>query len=158
MTRLEKMMCWCTEKLPRYAALTVAVLFVIIVAVQIGMYKERQAEPVIKFVEVPVKVPVKIKLVATGYCNESRCINVGKWQDGKTASNTIARHGVCAADWNVFPQGTRLLIPGYGECLVEDRGGKINGLHVDLFFNEHQDAKEWGYKTVIAEVLEPKTS
>lgn len=95
----------------------------------------------------------KIEITATGYCNHEVCINVKAWRDGMTASNTLARRGVCAADWSVFPQGTRLYVKGYGLCVVEDKGGKVRGKQIDLFFETLQEAKEWGRKKTMAVVI-----
>ncbi len=74
---------------------------------------------------------------------------------GITASGTKAKKGTIAADTNVFPFGTRMRIPGYGDGVVEDRGGAIQGTRIDLFFKTHQQALEWGRKTVTVEVWRP---
>lgn len=81
----------------------------------------------------------------TGYCSHPPCVD-SKWADGRTASNTVAQRGVCAADWRVFPKGAVLMIPGYGPCRVEDTGNPhfVNGLHLDLFFEDIQEARRWG--------------
>lgn len=63
---------------------------------------------------------------------------------GLTASGTQARRGTIAADTRVFPFGTILYIPGYGYGRVEDRGGAIQGRHIDLYFPTHREALEWG--------------
>lgn len=91
--------------------------------------------------------PVIHEVKTTGYCAGPPCVDE-KWADGKTASNTVARKGVCAADWKVFPLGTVLQIPGYGPCRVEDTGNPafVNGLHLDLFFEDIADAIEWGVR------------
>jgi 3D (Asp-Asp-Asp) domain-containing protein len=91
--------------------------------------------------------PIIAEVKTTGYCNHAPCVDE-KWADGRTASNTIAREGVCAANWKIFPRGSILYIPGYGECRVEDTGNPlfVNGLHLDLFFDDIKDAREWGIK------------
>ena len=83
----------------------------------------------------------------TGYCAGPPCV-AEKWADGRTASNTIARRGVCAADWGVFPKGSEILIPGYGKCRVEDTGNPlfVNGKHLDLFFDTEAEAWNWGVR------------
>lgn len=83
----------------------------------------------------------------TGYCAGPPCVDA-KWADGKTASNTPARRGVCAADWGVFPKGTEIHIPGYGKCRVEDTGNPkfVNGRHLDLFFESETEAWNWGVR------------
>jgi 3D (Asp-Asp-Asp) domain-containing protein len=37
-----------------------------------------------------------------------------------------------------------MYIDGYGYGIVEDRGGKIKGDHIDLFFRSHEAALRWG--------------
>ncbi|NIX01789.1 MAG: hypothetical protein GWN13_26850, partial [Phycisphaerae bacterium] len=81
-------------------------------------------------------------------------IDVSKWRDGLTATNKLARRGRIAADWGVFPPGTRFYIPGYGEAVVEDRGGKIKGYHLDLFVDSREEALRWGVKDIDVYVLE----
>lgn len=91
--------------------------------------------------------PVIPDVKTTGYCAGPPCVDE-KWADGRTASNTIAKRGVCAADWSVFPKGAILDVPGYGQCRVEDTGNPafVNGLHLDLYFEDVADAWEWGVK------------
>lgn len=92
------------------------------------------------------KKAFELEVKTTGYCNHPICINDERWQDGMTAIGTIARPGVCAADWSVIPVGAVLYVEGYGFCTVEDRGGKVRGNHIDLFFNTYTEAKAWGMK------------
>ena len=86
----------------------------------------------------------EMEIKTTGYCNNHICINDVRWQDGMTATGTVARVGVCAADWSVIPIGAIIYVEGYGFCRVEDRGGKVKGNHIDLFFNTYKEAKGWG--------------
>lgn len=89
----------------------------------------------------------KIKVKTTGYCNHPICIT-NKKIDGITAAGTIAKVGTCASDWNVFPKGTVFFIEGYGFCKVEDKGSKVKGKHLDLFFGDFTRAKIWGVKNI----------
>ena len=63
---------------------------------------------------------------------------------GSTASGSRARHGTIAADTSRYPFGTVFYVPSYGYGRVEDRGGDIKGDHIDLFFERHREALEWG--------------
>ncbi len=81
---------------------------------------------------------------ATAYTNDPWSINVAKYRDGLTAIRTRARIGVCAADWDVFPVGTVLYIEGHGPCIVEDRGGAIKGMKVDIFYYHYKEALQYG--------------
>ncbi len=57
------------------------------------------------------------------------------------------RDGTLAADTRYYPFGTRFYIPGYGYGVVEDHGSAIKGpRRLDLFFNSHEQAREWGRK------------
>ena len=96
--------------------------------------------------------PVNVK--TTAYTNDPGSINVAKWRDNRTAINTLARRGVVAADWRIFPPGTRLFIPGYGEAVVEDRGGAVKGYHLDLFVDSVGEARKWGVKEMPVYVIE----
>jgi 3D (Asp-Asp-Asp) domain-containing protein len=95
----------------------------------------------------------KVSVKTTAYSNDPYSINVPRWRDGLTATNTTARRGIVAADWGVFPPGTRLYIPGYGEAVVEDRGGAVRGHHLDLFVDSRREALEWGVREVEVFVL-----
>ena len=57
--------------------------------------------------------------------------------------------GTIAADTKYYPFGTRMLVPGYGWGVVSDRGGAIKGRdRIDLYFDSHQDALNWGRRKV----------
>jgi len=113
-----------------------------------------------------------VTLEATGYCQCGECcgwrrnlllqpvyaygpMEGERKKVGITASGTKARKGTIAADTNVFPFGTRMRVPGYGDGIVEDRGGAIQGAKIDLFFKTHRQALEWGRQTVTVEVRYP---
>ena len=113
-----------------------------------------------------------LTLEATGYCKCGECcgwkrnlllqpvyaygpMEGERKKVGETASGTKAKPGTIAADTSVFPFGTRMRIPGYGDGVVEDRGGAIEGGKNDLFFKSHKEALEWGRQTVTVEVRYP---
>jgi 3D (Asp-Asp-Asp) domain-containing protein len=91
-------------------------------------------------------------MLVTAYCPCRKCC--GKYADGKTASGkSIYANGSAfvAADTRVLPFYTRLSIPGYkvGRPVpVLDRGGKIKGHRLDVFFRSHRKALEWGRRWV----------
>lgn len=77
----------------------------------------------------------------TAYCACSKCC--GK-SDGITASGTIATQGrTIAADPSVIPYGTVVIING-NEYVAEDCGGAVKNSRIDIFFNSHQDALNFG--------------
>lgn len=67
---------------------------------------------------------------------------------GMTASGKMATVGTIAADTNVYPFGTRMYVEGYGWGTVEDRGGAIKGRRLDLYFETHEEALQWGRRKV----------
>ena len=65
----------------------------------------------------------------------------------------FSEDGTIAADTKYYPFGTRMKVPGYGWGTVTDRGGAIKGPdRIDLFFNSHQDALEWGRRKVKVQI------
>ena len=77
----------------------------------------------------------------TAYCACKKCC--GK-TDGITASGVKAKEGVTvAADTRVLPFGTKLFINGH-EYIVQDKGGAIKGNKIDIYFDNHQEALEFG--------------
>lgn len=89
----------------------------------------------------------------TAYCPCSRCC--GKWgenrpvdEDGKpivyTASGAVAKAGVTiAVDPAVIPYGTEVIIDGH-RYIAQDCGGAIKGERIDVYFDDHQAAREFG--------------
>ncbi len=105
--------------------------------------------------------PVERVLLTTGYCKCGTCCGWKRTWYGRpvfasgplkgkpkrvgiTASGTRARPGTIAADTSRYPFGTVMYIDGYGYGRVEDRGGAIQGDHIDLYFRSHADALVWG--------------
>jgi hypothetical protein len=68
----------------------------------------------------------------------------------------LPEQGTIAADTKYYPFGTRMYVPGYGWGVVEDRGGKIKGPdRIDLFFESHAEAMQWGRKKVRVIIEKP---
>lgn len=98
----------------------------------------------------------------TAYCHCEKCC--GDWskdrptsEDGKllvyTASGDLAVEGVTiAADTNVLPFGTEVIIDDV-RYIVQDRGRVIKDNRIDVYFEDHQDALEFGvqYKEIFIE-------
>jgi 3D (Asp-Asp-Asp) domain-containing protein len=107
----------------------------------------------------PRLAPIRImRMEVTAYCHCVRCC--GPAAQGVTASGKSVRYNgglFVAADTNVLPFGTRLVIPGYaGNQPVEviDRGGAIKGHKLDVYYPSHGVAREWGRRFVDVIVLE----
>lgn len=62
--------------------------------------------------------------------------------------------GIIAVDPNVIPMGTRLYVEGYGEGIAADQGSAIKGNRIDLCFDTHQQALNYGIKTVKVTILD----
>jgi 3D (Asp-Asp-Asp) domain-containing protein len=81
--------------------------------------------------------------IITAYCPCPKCC--GEWSDGITFSGEKATEGITVAgDPDVLPIGTKIYIEGIGDRVVQDIGGAIKGNRIDLFFNNHQDALNFG--------------
>ena len=82
----------------------------------------------------------------TAYCPCEKCC--GRFADGITASGHVIKPGdrfVAAPPEYTF--GTIMEIPGYAagkSVLVQDRGGVIKGNRLDVYFDTHQEALNWG--------------
>lgn len=95
----------------------------------------------------------------TAYCPCEVCC--GKWalnrpidESGEvivyTASMTRAKaNWTIAADTSILPFGTRVVIDGK-EYEVQDRGGAIKGNKIDIYFDSHEEALQFGvqYKNI----------
>ncbi len=84
------------------------------------------------------------KFLCTAYCPCVKCC--GK-SDGITASGKKATPNHTIATDRNFAFGTQLII-GNQIYTVEDRGGNIKGNRIDVYFNTHQEALNWGKKTL----------
>lgn len=105
---------------------------------------EVETEPV---TEVELETETIIEYVSLGefkltaYCPCMKCCNK---TDGITATGTKATQGrTIAVDPRVIPYGTQVTINGV-VYTAEDCGGAINDNHIDIFFNSHSDALEFG--------------
>ena len=98
-----------------------------------------------------------VRMEVTAYCPCTRCC--GPAAQGITANGQrISYNGgkFVAADTDFLPFGTRLQIPGYDSAPVEviDRGGAIKGRKLDVFFPTHDQALEWGRRTIDVTVID----
>ena len=99
-----------------------------------------------------------VRMKVTAYCPCSKCC--GKWADGVTAYGHPIQKGdkFVAADKR-YPFGTIMHVPGYshyyldGAVRVLDRGGAIKGNHIDVYFDTHQEALDWGVQYLDVTIL-----
>ena len=87
------------------------------------------------------------ELNVSAYCACEECC--GK-SNGITASNTKAQQWHTVAAGKSYKFGTKIYIsalkntPSGGWFVVEDRGGKIDDSHLDVYFEDHQAALQFG--------------
>lgn len=83
--------------------------------------------------------PITFKV--TAYCPCEKCSdNWGRM----TATGVIAKQGrTIAVDPKYIPYGTEVIING-NTYVAEDCGGAIKGNRVDIYFDSHQDALNFG--------------
>ena len=75
----------------------------------------------------------------------------------KTSSGTIPTAGrTIATDPKVIPAGSRVIIDGH-EYIAEDTGGGIKGNRIEIYFDTHQEALNWGVQTKEVKVYAPNS-
>lgn len=100
--------------------------------------------------ETPAPKYTEITVDATAYCDCVKCC--GK-TDGITATGTKATAGrTIAVDPSVIPYGTEVIING-NTYIAEDCGGAVDGNEIDIFFNTHEEALNFGRRTLTAYIL-----
>ena len=79
----------------------------------------------------------------TAYCHCAKCCG----RAGQSAANgKMPTAGITVAAPRSFPFGTRLLIEGLGERVVEDRQPKRFDDRIDIFMPDHQTALKFGIR------------
>lgn len=88
------------------------------------------------------------EFVITAYCKEDYPHICNDGDSTYTATMTTPTAGrTVAVDPNVIPYGAEIKIDGVGVRIAEDCGGAIKGNRIDLLFDTHQEALEWGRQT-----------
>ena len=78
----------------------------------------------------------------TAYCACEICC--GEWANGITATGTVATQGrTIAVDPTVIPYGSKVMINGH-TYVAEDCGGAITENRIDIFFDNHDEALNFG--------------
>ena len=85
----------------------------------------------------------------TAYCSCEKCC--GKWATinggGYTASGTKVKEGRTIAVYkNQIPFGTKVTIEGMGTYIAEDTGSAIKENCIDIYFDSHEEALQFGVK------------
>jgi 3D (Asp-Asp-Asp) domain-containing protein len=71
-----------------------------------------------------------------------------------TYRGNLLRRGLVAVDPAVIPLGTRLYVPGYGYAVADDIGGAIKDNRIDLAFDSHREAINFGVQRVTVYVID----
>ena len=144
------------EHIPSFVALAVLLIFTIPVcvitekisaqAVEVSKVSE-VSEPIIEqeyTTAIAEREYIEVTATLTAYCPCVKCC--GK-SDGITASGTQATAGrTVAVDTRLIPYGTEISIDGK-TYVAEDCGGKVKGYTIDVFFNSHEEALNFGRQT-----------
>jgi 3D (Asp-Asp-Asp) domain-containing protein len=91
--------------------------------------------------------------VATGYSKD----DTNQGTTGITATGKVAVEGIIAVDPKIIPLGATVEIKDIGVFIADDRGGKIKGNRIDIFFDSKEEAKDFGKKGVWLRFLENGT-
>ena len=144
------------EHIPSFVALIVLLIFTVPVcvmtekisaqAVEVSEVSE-VSEPIIEqeyTTAVAEREYIEVTATLTAYCPCVKCC--GK-SDGITASGTQATAGrTVAVDTRLIPYGTEISIDGK-TYIAEDCGGKVKGYTIDVFFDSHEEALNFGRQT-----------
>jgi resuscitation-promoting factor RpfB len=100
----------------------------------------------------PADTPNIVQATVTGYAVGADGGNVGSL----TATGTPVHWGTVAADWRLYPPGTRMQIEGFPNDVftVEDSGGGVRGNIVDIWFPDLATAAAFGTKSLRVTILE----
>lgn len=117
-----------------------------IVEVEYIVIPADEVEEVPEVIDEPEEVEVRTSLgmyEVTAYCACESC--TGPYNDGITYSGEPAVEGITiAADTKKHGIGTELYIEGVGWRTVQDIGGSIYNNKIDVYFDSHQDALNFG--------------
>jgi 3D (Asp-Asp-Asp) domain-containing protein len=92
-----------------------------------------------------------LTMVATAY---DGCYECNKpWYGYPSYIGLPLARGIVAVDPKVIPMGTKLYVEGYGNAIAADQGNAIKGNRIDLYFDTHQQALNYGMKTVKVTIL-----
>ena len=84
------------------------------------------------------------KFKVTYYCDD-KYEHICGYGDHMTASGKPTEIGwTAAADWDVLPNGSVVYISGVGFREIADVGGAINGKHIDVLVEKHNEALDLG--------------
>jgi len=126
-------------------------LFSYLIAKNTEVIAQKEPLVVTEYIEIEKKVEKEIEkkvewfyFVATGYSRN----DTSQGTTGITATGKVAVEGIIAVDPKIIPLGTTVEIKDIGVFIADDRGGKIKGNRIDIFFDSKEEAKDFGKKGV----------
>lgn len=112
-----------------------------------------------------IKFSQVLDVTATAYCpgtpgsgcplnSQGHSLCTGWYNDGYTCTGKKAVQGegtlesphIVAVDPRIIPLASKVYLEGIGFAVAEDIGGAIKGNRIDILFNLHQDAWEFGLR------------
>ena len=100
-----------------------------------------------------------IQFKVTAYCSCEKCCGVwainrpeGKVY-GAAGKELVSGYSV-AVDRELYEFGTKFVDKDGNEYEAADVGGAVKGNHLDLYMSDHQEALDWGVKTLELAVIE----
>lgn len=133
---------------------------------ELNELKEQNTQVFVEDESAIVEEPTQVfQAKVTAYCSCPKCCGVwskdhpsrqGTDYEQHTTSGTIPVAGrTVAVDPDIIPLGSKILINDH-EYIAEDTGSGVKGNHIDIYFDSHEEALEWGVRTLEVQVFENK--
>lgn len=100
-----------------------------------------------------------IEFKVTAYCSCEKCCGVWATKRGDgpvygAAGRELIPNYSVAVDRDLYEFGTKFVDEDGNEYEAADVGGAVKGNHLDLYMSDHQEALNWGVKTLELAVVE----
>lgn len=100
-----------------------------------------------------------IEFKVTAYCSCEKCCGVWATKRGDgpvygAAGKELIQNYSVAVDRDLYEFGTIFVDENGNEYEAADVGGAVKGNHLDLYMSDHQEALNWGVKTLELAVVE----
>lgn len=133
---------------------------------ELNELKEQNTQVFVEDESAIVEEPTQVfQAKVTAYCSCPKCCGIwskdhpsrqGTDYEQHTTSGTIPVAGrTVAVDPDIIPLGSKILINDH-EYIAEDTGSGVKGNHIDIYFDSHEEALEWGVRTLEVQVFENK--
>lgn len=112
------------------------------------------------------KAPVELRNFSNSQYSETENDNARSFNatayclQGRTATGSMVKRGIVAADPRVLPLGTRIHVRSgnyTGQYTVADTGGGVRGRKLDVWVPSCGEAKTFGRKTVYVSIVKPRS-